>query len=214
MSKKKLKLEEKSESVFVDVDSAVTSVTNVASGDVVEPSVELPAKSSKNKRKPSSDKVKKVDDIALETQIADMEQALENAKFAIESAAADNERMADELGVAVAENKSLRKELSKCKQDYKKCQGDNRANSALVETLNGEMTRLKVRNEELMETISRLQSKIKEYAEELSMKDKDLEDLNFFNAMRAEELSEYKSMSLWRRIKFVFLKDKIFEKVK
>lgn len=210
MSKKKL--EEKSESVTVDVDTTVTSVTGVPV--VGEPSVELPSKSSKSKRKPSSSKVKKVEDIALETQIADMEQALENAKLAIESACADNERMADELDTAVAENKSLRKELSKCKQDYKRCQGDNRANSALVETLNGELTRLKVRNEELMGTISRLQDKIKEYADELSVKDKDLEDLNFFNAMRAEELSEYKSMSLWQRIKFVFLKDKIFVKKK
>ena len=210
MSKKKL--EEKSESVTVDVDTTVTNVTGVPV--VGEPSVEMPSKSSKSKRKPSSSKVKKVEDIALETQIADMEQALENAKLAIESACADNERMADELDTAVAENKSLRKELSKCKQDYKKCQGDNRANSALVETLNGELTRLKVRNEELMGTISRLQDKIKEYAEELSVKDKDLEDLNFFNAMRAEELSEYKSMSLWQRIKFVFLKDKIFVKKK
>ena len=210
MSKKKL--EEKSESVTVDVDTTVTSVTGVPV--VGEPCVEMPSKSSKSKRKPSSSKVKKVEDIALETQIADMEQALENAKLAIESACADNERMADELDTAVAENKSLRKELSKCKQDYKKCQGDNRANSALVETLNGELTRLKVRNEELMGTISRLQDKIKEYAEELSVKDKDLEDLNFFNAMRAEELSEYKSMSLWQRIKFVFLKDKIFCKKK
>ena len=210
MSKKKL--EEKSESVTVDVDTTVTSVTGVPV--VGEPSVEMPSKSSKSKRKPSSSKVKKVEDIALETQIADMEQALENAKLAIESACADNERMADELDTAVAENKSLRKELSKCKQDYKKCQGDNRANSALVETLNGELTRLKVRNEELMGTISRLQDKIKEYAEELSVKEKDLEDLNFFNAMRAEELSEYKSMSLWQRIKFVFFKDKIFVKKK
>lgn len=210
MSKKKL--EEKSESVTVDVDTTVTSVTGVPV--VGEPCVEMPSKSSKSKRKPSSSKVKKVEDIALETQIADMEKALENAKLAIESACADNERMADELDTAVAENKSLRKELSKCKQDYKKCQGDNRANSALVETLNGELTRLKVRNEELMGTISRLQDKIKEYADELSVKDKDLEDLNFFNAMRAEELSEYKSMSLWQRIKFVFLKDKIFCKKK
>ncbi len=210
MSKKKL--EEKSESVTVDVDTTVTSVTGVPV--VEEPCVEMPSKSSKSKRKPSSSKVKKVEDIALETQIADMEQALENAKLAIESACADNERMADELDTAVAENKSLRKELSKCKQDYKKCQGDNRANSALVETLNGELTRLKVRNEELMGTISRLQDKIKEYAEELSVKEKDLDDLNFFNAMRAEELSEYKSMSLWQRIKFVFLKDKIFRKKK
>lgn len=210
MSKKKL--EEKSESVTVDVDTTVTSVTGVPV--VGEPCVEMPSKSSKSKRKPSSSKVKKVEDIALETQIADMEQALENAKLAIESACADNERMADELDTAVVENKSLRKELSKCKQDYKKCQGDNRANSALVETLNGELTRLKVRNEELMGTISRLQDKIKEYADELSVKDKDLEDLNFFNAMRAEELSEYKSMSLWQRIKFVFLKDKIFVKKK
>lgn len=215
MSKKKL--EEKSESVVVDVDSAVTSVTDVsvAGESVVEPSVETPSKSSsKSKRKPSSSKVKKVEDIALETQIADMEQALMNAKSAIESAAADNERMADELETAVAENKSLRKELSKCKQDYKKCQGDNRANSALIETLNGELTRFKVRNKELMDTISRLQEKIKEYAEELSKKDKDLDDLNFFNAMRAEELCEYKSMSLWQRIKFVFVKDKIFGKSK
>lgn len=210
MSKKKL--EEKSESVTVDVDTTVTSVTGVPV--VGEPSVEMPSKSSKSKRKPSSSKVKKVEDIALETQIADMEQALENAKLAIESAVADNERMADELDTAVVENKSLRKELSKCKQDYKKCQGDNRANSALVETLNGELTRLKVRNEELMGTISRLQDKIKEYADELLVKDKDLEDLNFFNAMRAEELSEYKSMSLWQRIKFVVLKDKIFLKKK
>ena len=99
-----------------------------------------------SKKRKQQTKSKKVSDIALEIQIADMEKALENAKNAIESTAADNERMADELGVAVAENKSLRKELSKCKQDYKKCQGDNRANSALIETLDGELTRSKSQN--------------------------------------------------------------------
>lgn len=208
------------ESVIVDVDvnGDAVSVTNVADtvdshcgleavADAINEVPQKPVKKSKSS-------AKKVVDIALETQISDLENALEKAKSAIEIANADNERLADELGVSVAENKSLRKELQKLRQDYKKCQGDNRANSALVETLNGELTRLKVRNEELMGTISRLQDKIKEYAEELSVKDKDLEDLNFFNAMRAEELSEYKSMSLWQRIKFVFLKDKIFVKKK
>ena len=220
MAKKNVK---ENESVVVDVDTDVTSVSNVSTNSDANgvESVELPVVP---KRKAQS-KSKKVADVALETQIADMEKALENAKSAIESAAADNERMADELGVAVAENKSLRKELSKCKQDYKKAQGDNRANSALVETINDELTRVKVRNKELMETISRLQDKIKQYADELSEKDKAASAYDFDIATRDAEISKleqklcdieyelkkYKTMTLWQRIKFVFLKEKVFE---
>lgn len=204
----------KDESVVVDVDTDVTSVSS--------------ANDVKQTKQKSQSKSKKVSDVALETQIADMEKALESAKNAIESAAADNERMADELGVAVAENKSLRKELSKCKQDYKKVQGDNRANAALVETLNGELTRGRVQNKELMDTVGRLQDKIKQYADELSEKDKAASAYDFDIATRDAEISKlekklcdveyelkkYKSMTLWQRIKFVFLKEKVFEVVK
>lgn len=219
---KKVKEQLENESVVVNVENDVTSVSSDVTASVVndgDSHCGIDAFADGINEVPKSKVVKstsakKVKELALERKIAEMEKSLASANDAVESAAADNERLADELGVANAEVKSLRKELSKCKQDYKKCQGDNRANSALVETLNGELTRLKVRNEELMGTISRLQSKIKEYADELLVKDKDLEDLNFFNAMRAEELSEYKSMSLWQRIKFVFLKDKIFVKKK
>jgi len=208
MSKKKV---EKSDSVVVDVDNAVTSVstttTSVVDGEqpCVDVSVE---KSTKRKQQTKS---KKVVDIALETQIADMEKALENAKNAIESAAADNERMADELGVAVAENKSLRKELSKCKQDYKKCQGDNRANSALIETLDGELTRSKSQNAEFRESIVRLQEKNKSYADELALRDASISEWEFEVAIRDSELKFYKTMNLWQRIKFVFLGTKMYK---
>ena len=200
---------EKSESVVVDVDTDVTSVSSVTKvvndgEQCVDVVVDEPSKKRKTKSK-------KVADVALEVQLADMEKALESAKNAIESAAADNERMADELGVAVVENKSLRKELSKCKQDFKKVQADNRANSALVETLNGELTRLKVRNDELMETIGRLQDKIKQYADELTGKETEIGTLTFERDCLAAELDGYKSMSLWQRIKFVFLKEGVFK---
>lgn len=208
MSKKKV---EKSDSVVVDVDNDVTSVstttTSVVDGEqpCVDVSVE---KSTKRKQQTKS---KKVSDIALETQIADMEKALENAKNAIESAAADNERMADELGVAVAENKSLRKELSKCKQDYKKCQGDNRANSALIETLDGELTRSKSQNAEFRESIVRLQEKNKSYADELALRDASIAEWEFEVAIRDAELKFYKTMNFWQRIKFVFLGTKMYK---
>ena len=203
MSKKKL---ENSESVIVDVDTTVTSVTGVPVES--EPSVELPLKSSATKRK--SPKIKKVAEIAVEEQIADLEVALEKAKDAVAAAAADNERLADSLGVSVAENKSLRKELSKCKQDYKKCQGDNRANSALVETLDGELTRLKVRNKELLDTISALQGKIKQYADELSVKDVEIGTLNFEKDALDGELGRFKAMNFWQRMKFLVFGRKVF----
>ena len=206
MSKKKV---EKSESVIVDVDNDVTSVSTTSVVIDEKPCVELPVETA-TKRKQQS-KSKKVSDIALETQIADMEKALENAKNAIESAAADNERMADELGVAVAENKSLRKELSKCKQDYKKCQGDNRANSALIETLDGELTRSKSQNAEFRESIVRLQEKNKSYADELALRDASIAEWEFEVAIRDAELKFYKTMNLWQRIKFVFLGTKMYK---
>ena len=203
MSKKKL---ENSESVIVDVDTTVTSVTGVPVKS--EPSVELPSESSATKRK--SPKIKKVAEIAVEEQIADLEVALEKAKDAVAAAAADNERLADSLGVSVAENKSLRKELSKCKQDYKKCQSDNRANSALVETLDGELTRLKVRNKELLDTISALQGKIKQYADELSVKEMEIGTLDFECKELDGELERFKAMTFLQRIKFLIGGRKVF----
>lgn len=216
------------ESVIVDVDvnGDAVSVTNVskdvdshcgleAVADAINEVPQKPVKKSKSS-------AKKVVDIALETQISDLEKALEKAKSAIEIANADNERLADELGVSVAENKSLRKELQKLRQDYKKCQGDNRANTALIETINGELTRQKAQNKEMRETISRLQDKVKQYAEELSEKDKAISEKDFDIAYRdnaivksqescanlANKLDGYESMDFKGRLKFLFGKRK------
>jgi len=216
------------ESVIVDVDvnGDAVSVTNVAKdvdshcgleavADAINEVLQKPVKKSKSS-------AKKVVDIALETQISDLEKALEKAKSAIEIANADNERLADELGVSVAENKSLRKELQKVRQDYKKCQGDNRANTALIETINGELTRQKVQNKEMRETIGRLQDNIKQYAEELSEKDKAISEKDFDIAYRdnaivkskescanlANKLDGYESMGFKGRLKFLFGKRK------
>ena len=216
------------ESVIVDVDvnGDAVSVTNVAKdvdshcgleavADAINEVLQKPVKKSKSS-------AKKVVDIALETQISDLEKALEKAKSAIEIANADNERLADELGVSVAENKSLRKELQKVRQDYKKCQGDNRANAALIETINGELTRQKVQNKEMRETIGRLQDNIKQYAEELSEKDKAISEKDFDIAYRdnaivksqescanlANKLDGYESMDFKGRLKFLFGKRK------
>lgn len=216
------------ESVIVDVDvnGDAVSVTNVAKDvdshcglDAVAEAInEVPQKPVKK----SKSSAKKVVDVALETQISDLEKALEKAKSAIEIANADNERLADELGVSVAENKSLRKELQKLRQDYKKCQGDNRANTALIETINDELTRQKAQNKELRETISRLQDKVKQYAEELSEKDKAISEKDFDIAYRdnaivksqescanlANKLEGYESMDFKGRLKFLFGKRK------
>lgn len=216
------------ESVIVDVDvnGDAVSVTNVAKdvdghcgleavADAINEVPQKPVKKSKSS-------AKKVVDIALETQISDLEKALEKAKSAIEIANADNERLADELGVSVAENKSLRKELQKLRQDYKKCQGDNRANTALIETINGELTRQKAQNNEMRETIGRLQDKIKQYAEELSEKDKAISEKDFDIAYRdnaivksqescanlANKLDGYEYMDFKGRLKFLFGKRK------
>ena len=220
------KVKEESVIVDVDVNGDAVSVTNVAKDvdshcglDAVAEAInEVPQKPVK-KSKSSS---KKVVDVALETQISDLEKALEKAKSAVEIANADNERLADELGVSVAENKSLRKELQKLRQDYKKCQGDNRANTALIETINGELTRQKAQNNEMRETIGRLQDKIKQYAEELSDKDKAISEKDFDIAYRdnaivkaqescanlANKLDGYESMDFKGRLKFLFGKRK------
>ena len=197
MSKKKL---EKAESVVVDVDSDVTSVSK----DVV---AEKPKKS------------KKVTEVALERQIVDLEEALSKAKDAIESACADNERLADELGVCTEENKSLRKELSKSKQDFKRVQADNRANSALVDTLNDELTQFKARNKELMETISRMQDNLAHYSDDLAAKDTSIHEYEFDIASRdnyittlkkdiemlVAEVNKFKDVPFWKRFKFLFV---------
>ena len=211
------------ESVIVDVDvnGDAVSVTNVAKDvdshcglDVVAEAInEVPQKPVKK----SKSSAKKVAGIALETQIADMEQALMNAKSAIEAAAADNERLADELGVSVAENKSLRKELQKLRQDYKKCQGDNRANTALIETINDELTRQKAQNKELRETISRLQDKVKQYADELSQqeetintcksyvsnRDNLIDEMQKKNSILVDEIAKFRGMKFFDKFKFM-----------
>lgn len=185
----------------VDV-SSVTNVENVElKGDVC---VDMPVVGVDN-RKSSSKKSKKVADVALEVQISDLEDALSKAKDAIESASAENERLCDELGVAVNENKQLRKELAKCKQDFKRVQADNRANSALVDTLNGELTRFKVRTNELTDTISRLQGKIGEYSKELSLKDVELIEAR-------ADLTTLQELNFWGRLELVFVGWKYFKK--
>lgn len=210
------------DSVVVSVDNDVTSVSmskdvNHCGIDAVAESISEVPDAITKKRKAS----KRVSDIALETKISDMEKALDNAKNVIETTVAENERLSDELQSNVSENRSLRKELSKVKQDYKKAQGDNRANSALIETLNSDLTRVKTRNNELTATIGRLQDKIKQYADELSVKDKEISDLQFDSALCTSKLSnsdamlsKYKSMTLWQRIRFVFLKEKVFSSSK
>lgn len=209
------------ESVFVDVDvnGDVVSVTNVAQDadshcgmDAVAEAInEVPKKPSKSR------KAKKVDDLALEVRISDLEDALSKCKDALESSNADNERLADELGVSVAENKSLRKELQKLRQDYKKCQGDNRANTALIETINGELTRQKTQNNELRETISRLQDKIKQYADELSQKEETIntcksyvsnrdnliDEMRKKNSVLVDEIAGFRGMKFFDRFKFM-----------
>lgn len=200
------------ESVFVDVDTNgdVVSVTNVAKDidshcgidAVVEAINEVPKKSSVKKSS------KKVADIALETQISDLEKALEKAKSAIEIASADNERLADELGVNVAENKSLRKELNKLRQDYKKLQGDNRANNELVSELHNQLTRKDVQFKELKSTVSRLQTKVKQYADESLDKDEKILHLEEVNAKLSDELQDLTTMNFFQRIKFLFVTGK------
>ena len=225
MAKKKKDVE----SVVVDVNGdSVTSVTSIVAADVenhpcgldaVAGAInEVPKKSSVSKGRKS----KKVDELALEVRISDLEDALSKCKDALEGTNADNERLADELGVSVAENKSLRKELQKVRQDYKKCQGDNRANTALIETINGELTRQKAQNKEMRETIGRLQDKIKQYADELSEKDKAISEKDFDIAYRdnaivkaqescanlVSKLDGYESMDFKGRLKFLFGKRK------
>ena len=216
------KNEKKVDSVVVDVNGDVTSVTSSVENHpcgidaVAEAINEVPKKPSKSR------KAKKVDELALEVRISDLEDALSKCKDALEGTNADNERLADELGVSVAENKSLRKELQKLRQDYKKCQGDNRANTALIETINGELTRQKTQNKELRETIGRLQDKIKQYADELSEKDKAMSEKDFDIAYRdnaivkaqescanlVSKLDGYESMGFMGRLKFLFGKRK------
>lgn len=156
-------------------------------------------------------KSKKVSDIAKDKELAELRRSMALSKDELSKHLAENERLSDELDVAVRENKQLRKELSKCKQDYKKAQGDNRANAALVETLDGELTRYKVRNDEMVSTISRLQANIKKYSDELALKDAEISEWQFDVARLEAELSKFKSMTLWQRIKFVFFGYKVFK---
>ena len=153
---------------------------------------------------------KSLNELSLERKVKELDVSLLKATSSLEAAVADNERLADELSVSVSENKSLRKELSKLKQDYKKVQSDNRANAALVESLDGELTRQKVRNKELMDTIARMQDEQKRYVEKLSNVEDAYSSCNLSKSLLDKELANYRGMSLWNRIKFVFCGDKMF----
>lgn len=160
--------------------------------------------------KDSVDVKKSLNELSLERKVKELDVSLLKANSSLESAVADNERLSDELSVSVSENKSLRKELSKLKQDYKKVQGDNRANVALVESLDGELTRLKVRNKELMDTISRMQDEQRSYSEKIAKMENEYSSCNLSKSLLDKELANYRGMSLWNRIKFVFCGDKMF----
>ena len=207
MAKKVEKKEsEQKDAVVVDVDTDVTSMTGVVVNDG-----DVSTTTTTTKKVPKR-RVTKVSELAMDAELLSLREKVVKLTDDLSASVADNERLADELGVANAEVKSLRKELSKVRQDYKKCQGDNRANSALVETLNGEVTRNKARMDELKGTVSRLQDNLKKYANELSGKDVEISGLGFDLAMRdgvianlEKRIACFVGMTLWQRIKYVFM---------
>lgn len=188
--------------VIVDVNQGVTTVTSDVIGSlaVESPTVDSAKKSSSSKKK-LSDVVVVAD---LERKYSELRERYDVSLNSMSALNADNERLGDELDVAVKENKSLHKELSKLRQDYKRVQGDNRANSALVETLNERLAQSVSRNDSLAE-------RTKELLNSLDFKKDENERLCNLLAIRDEEIRKFTTMTFWQRIKFVFLKEKVFD---
>lgn len=110
MAKKEKKFE--GGDVVVDVNQDVTSVTDVPTA--VQPAADTVKKATKSK---------KVSDVVvseLERKFSELKERYNAHLDTMSSLTADNERLSDELENAVKENKSLRKELSKDKQDLRR----------------------------------------------------------------------------------------------
>ena len=202
MSKKKVvSVESDDSSVVVDVssvDAATTTTTDVVVDGV--PSVDLPVDGVKKRSSSARKSKKSVSDVAMQSQLEELEKSLLSARESLVSASAENERLCDELDVAVRENKSLCKEFQRLKQDYKKLQGDNRANAALVEELHNELLRGKTQNDELMATIGRLQENVKGYSNELSVKEDEIARLESELESSLAQVDMVLECGFWRRM--------------
>lgn len=179
MAKKEKKFEG---DVVVDVNQDVTTVTDVPTA--VQPAVDTVKKATK---------AKKVSDVVvseLERKYSELKERYDAHLDTMSSLTADNERLSDELENAVKENKSLRKELSKDKQDLRRLRAERDANTDLIESLSGKLSHSESQNSALEKELS----ETKEYVESLEV---ELDKMRY-------ELNCYKRLGFWKRVKFVF----------
>ena len=202
----------------VDVIAAVDD-TNIATVDDAKCDVnpvgkETPVAKSDGGMDVKSTKVMDVAFGELEMKYRDIKSRYDSAMQAMAGLNADNERLCDELSTALNENKSLHKDLTKLRQDFKRVQGDNRANSALVETLNEQLATS-------VSTCESLNEQVKQLNEEIENRKYEMSRLNTFLSMREKEIdnknaeiADYKeklSMSFWQRFKFLFFGNRMFK---
>ena len=142
--------------------------------------------------------------VGLVSQLAELEKHLLSAREGLVAASAENERLSDELGVSVAENKQLRKDLSKYKQDLKRVTAEKYANSELVDELNGQLVRKETQFNELKDTIQRLQVKVKEYASTIDALENENAQLKEDLSASLAESAVVHEAGFWKRLRYAF----------
>lgn len=188
----------------VKFDGSVTTTSGNEDVSVVGVVEEKPKKRKKSPQK--------IEELAVQSQINELESKYEKVQESFTACVADNERLSDALKDAVDENKSLRKELSKSKTDYKKLLVESKANAELVNELHNEKVRMTNRIEELKSSIANMQANIKSYGDEIAEKDIKISELTLENGILGNLVDECHDMNAWRRFRFLFLGKRMFTK--
>lgn len=190
----------------VKFDGSVTTTSGNEDVSVVGVVEEKPKKRKKSPQK--------IEELAVQSQINELESKYEKVQESFTACVADNERLSDALKDAVDENKTLRKELSKTKTDYKKLLVESKANAELVNELHNEKVRMTNRIEELKSSIANMQANIKSYGDEIAKKDAEISSLALENNILETKVDDFRHMKFSERFVFLFLGKKVFKKEK
>lgn len=190
----------------VKFDGSVTTTSGNEDVSVVGVVEEKPKKRKKSPQK--------IEELAVQSQINELESKYEKVQESFTACVADNERLSDALKDAVDENKTLRKDLSKTKTDYKKLLVESKANAELVNELHNEKVRMTNRIDELKSSIANMQANIKSYGDEIAKKDAEISSLTLENKILETKVEDLRHMKFSERFVFLFLGKKLFNKAK
>lgn len=188
----------------VKFDGSVTTTSGNEDVSVVGVVEEKPKKRKKSPQK--------IEELAVQSQINELESKYEKVQESFTACVADNERLSDALKDAVDENKTLRKDLSKTKTDYKKLLVESKANAELVNELHNEKVRMTNRIEELKSSIANMQANIKSYGDEIAAKDAEISSLALENNILETKVDDFRHLKFSERFVFLFLGKRLFVK--